>query len=96
MKRSTHVAGLMEISGNGKCILELRQIAPSTVSESGGAASSNEMLVSDSAKLLGDVQSGVVLVHSTKNERNQEGYPALHQLSSARYRNTSWSKWSVE
>ena len=66
MKRSAHVAGLMEISGNGKCILELWQIAPSTVSECSGAASSNEMPVPDSAKLLGDVQSGVVPVHSTK------------------------------
>ena len=66
MKRAAHVAGLMEIRGNGKCILELRQITPSTVSESSGAASSNEMPVPDSAKLLGDIQSGVVPVHSTK------------------------------
>ena len=58
MKRSAHVAGLMEISeisGNGKCILELWQIGLSTVSESSGAASSNEMPVPDSAKLLGYV-----------------------------------------
>ena len=66
MRRAAHVAGLMEIRGNGKCILELRQITPSTVSESSGAASSNEMPVPDSAKLFGDVQSGAVRVHSTK------------------------------
>ena len=66
MRRAAHVAGLMEIRGNGKCILELRQITPSTVSESSGAASSNEMPVPDSAKLFGDVKSGAVCVHSTK------------------------------
>ena len=42
MKRAAHVAGLMQISGNGTCIRELRRIAPSTMSEPNGAVSSNE------------------------------------------------------
>ena len=59
---------------NGSCVLELSQVAPSTVSghapaSSGDAGSS--MQVPDCAKFIADFSNGLVPAHDTNNNLNK-------------------------